>query len=512
MVIRADLDSETDTQVTVRFSVRDTGIGIPLDRQAAVFERFTQADGSTTRKYGGSGLGLTISKQLVEMMGGQIWLTSEEGNGSTFWFTATFEKQTAPVVTPPSPSTIDLRHAHVLVVDDSATNRLVLTKMLMHFGCRATSVADGKHAIALLELSSADPISLVLLDMQMPEMDGELTTRAIKNDPRWRDLPIVILTSMGRRGDAARMQSLGCVGYLLKPIKQAQLYSILETVLGRPKTEEDKPAFITRHTISEQEKRKVAHQEIRILLAEDNHINRKVAVNLLQRASYTVDVVENGRLAVEAVKNTPYDLILMDVQMPEMDGFEATKIIRDHESSVRHTPIIAMTAHAMKGDREKCLEAGMDDYISKPLEPEQVFSAIQRWTQVAPRHRSGDTKPLGMQPQHDVPMVDIQTALPRFNGDLSMLIELLQLFSKQLPEDIQKLTHAVEAEDAKELWHLAHNLKGAAATFSVTRVTLLALEIETLAREGKTKEAAHAIQEIGAECDKLTEFILNLRM
>lgn len=510
VVIRADLDSETDTHVTVRFSVRDTGIGIPLDRQAAVFERFRQADGSTTRKYGGTGLGLTISKQLVEMMGGQIWVTSEEGNGSTFWFTCAFEKQTGPAALQTPPSTVDLGHVHVLVVDDNATNRLVLTKMLMNFGCRVISVADGKNAIALLEMSLADPISFVLLDMQMPDMDGEQTTRAIKNDSRWRDLPIVILTSMGHRGDAARLQSLGCSGYLLKPIKQAHLYSILETVLGQPKTQEEKPAFITRHTISEQEKRKLTHQEVRILLAEDNHINRKVAVNLLQRASYTVDVVENGQLAVEAVKNTSYNLIFMDVQMPELDGFEATKMIRDYEGSTRHTPIIAMTANAMKGDREKCLEAGMDDYVAKPLEPEQVFSAIQRWAQSAPRIRSGDTKPLGTRSQYDTPLVDIQTALPRFNGDLNMLIELLQLFSKQLPEDVEKLTHAAETGDAKALWHLAHNLKGAAATFSVTRVTLLALEIETLAREGKTKETAYAIQEIGEESIKLKEYVTKL--
>jgi len=510
VVIRADLDSESETQATIRFSVRDTGVGIPLDRQAAVFERFIQADGSTTRKYGGTGLGLTISKQLVEMMGGQIWLTSEVGKGSTFWFTCVFEKQTAPDVPPPRLSTVELHDAHVLVVDDSATNRLILSKMLTNFGCRAISVADGKNAIALLEMSSADPISLVLLDMQMPEMDGEQTTRAIKSDSRWRDLPIIILTSMGRRGDAARMESLGCVGYLLKPIKQAQLYSLLETVLGQPKTQEEKPAFITRHTISELEKRKPANQEIHILLAEDNYINRKVAINLLQRAGYTVDVVENGQRAVEAVKNTPYHLVLMDVQMPEMDGFEATKLIRDHESSVRHTPIIAMTANAMKGDREKCLEAGMDDYVAKPLEPEKVFSAIHRWTQSAPRIRSGDTKPLGLQAQDDVPLVDVQNALPRFNGDFSMLVELLQLFSKQLPEDIQKINHAVEIGEAKELWHLAHNLKGAAATFSVTRVTLLALEIETLAREGRTKEAAHAIQEIGEESIKLKEYVAKL--
>ncbi|MBI5054118.1 MAG: PAS domain S-box protein [Chloroflexi bacterium] len=507
VVIRADLESETESNVTVRFSVRDTGIGIPLERQAAVFERFTQADGSTTRKFGGTGLGLTISKQLVEMMGGQIWLTSEDGKGSTFWFTVLFEKQSEVDAPQPVAPTVDLRNAHVLVVDDNATNRLVLSKMLTNFGCRVATATDGKNAMAVLEVSASDPFSLVLLDMQMPEMDGEHTTQAIKGDSRWQDLPVVIITSLGRRGDAARMQTLGCAGYLLKPIKQAQLHSILETVLGQRKAQDEPQTFITRHTISEQQKTRSDHQEIHILLAEDNHINRKVAVNLLQRANYKVDAVENGRLAVEAIQRTPYHLILMDVQMPEVDGFEATKMIRDHEGTTRHTPIIAMTAHAMKGDREKCLEAGMDDYISKPLDPDQVFATIQRWTQFAPPARTGKTKPLVAIQESAAPLVDMQTALPRFNGDREMLVELLQQFSAQLPDDILKLTHAAESGDAKELHHLAHNLKGAAATFSVTRVTALALEIETLAREGKTHEALKAVGEIGEEEVKLKEYV-----
>ena len=510
VVIRADLDSETESNVTVRFSVRDTGIGIPVDRQAAVFERFTQADGSTTRRFGGTGLGLTISKQLVEMMGGQIWLTSEDGKGSTFWFTVVFDKQSELDAPQPVPSTVDLRNVHVLVVDDNATNRLVMSKMLMNFGCRVTTAIDGKDAMAVLEVSSGDPFALVLLDMQMPEMDGEHTTQAIKGDSRWQDLPVVIITSLGRRGDATRMQTLGCAGYLLKPIKQAQLHSILETVLGQRTTPDEPQTFVTRHTISEQQKTKVDNQEIHILLAEDNHINRKVAVNLLQRANYKVDAVENGRLAVEALQRTPYNLILMDVQMPEVDGFEATKMIRDHEGAARHTPIIAMTAHAMKGDRERCLEAGMDDYISKPLEPDQVFATIQRWTQFTSPARTGKTKPLVAIQESDAPLVDMQTALPRFNGDREMLVELLQQFSAQLPDDILKLTHAVELGNSKELHHLAHNLKGAAATFSVTRVTSLALEIETVAREGKTQEALNAIGEINGESVKLKEYVAKL--
>jgi PAS domain S-box-containing protein len=374
VVIRAELVAEDETHAQIRFSVQDTGIGIPYERQVSVFERFTQADGSTTRKYGGTGLGLAISQQLVALMGGEIGVESVPGEGSTFWFTARLEKQTR-LATAPVAEPSDLQGLHVLGIDDNATNRMILLKMLKGFGCRVATAASGAEGLEMLRRAahSGDAYRVVLLDMQMPEMDGEETARAIKADPNTSDAKIVILTSMGHRGDASRFEQIGCSGYLLKPIKQQQLYGALLAVLGKESTAERPSRIVTRHTLSEH-----SRQAMRLLLAEDNPINRKLAVTLLQKANYRVDTVENGLQALETLQREHYSLVLMDVQMPEMDGFEATERIRQLEGAGRRTPIIAMTAHAMKGDRERCLAAGMDDYVSKPLQPDELFAAIER--------------------------------------------------------------------------------------------------------------------------------------
>ena len=379
VVVRAELLNETNTHATIRFSVKDSGIGIPLDRQKLIFTRFTQADGSTTRKYGGSGLGLAISQQLVELMGGEINLESEEGAGTTFYFTAIFEKQLNPATTALG-EPADLKNLHVLAIDDNATNRIVISKMLSSFGCRIETASGGEEGTQQMRaaLAKNDPFQVVLLDMQMPDMDGEETARAIKSDRDLSETEVVILTSMGQRGDASKFEEIGCAGYLLKPIRQQQLFDALLTIMGKgvQRLDQGQRRLITRHTLSEQQRHRIS-----ILLAEDNPVNRKLATTLLIKAGYPVETVETGTQVIDALQQKHYDLVFMDVQMPEMDGLEATRRIRQSEADDRHTPIIAMTAHAMKGDRERCLEAGMDDYLSKPLEPQKLFTVIEFWTQ-----------------------------------------------------------------------------------------------------------------------------------
>ncbi|MBN1267318.1 MAG: response regulator [Anaerolineales bacterium] len=377
VVIRAEPIKDSDTHTTIRFSVQDTGIGIPHDRQAAVFERFTQADGSTTRRFGGTGLGLAISKQLIETMGGEIGIESEPGIGSTFWFIVPFEKQAIPS-TPHQLDDlpIDIQGLRILGVDDNATNRMILEKMLESFGCRCTTVSSGMEALDQLQNAHeiGDPYRVVLLDMQMPNVDGEETTRLIKTNPVVKDVQIIILTSLGQRGDAARLKALGCSGYLVKPIKKDRLRDVLAAAANPEQTSRTNSPFITRHVLSEKKRK-----EQLILLADDNAVNQKVAVFLLQKAGYSIDVVENGLAAVERVQQGNYGLVLMDVQMPEMDGLEATQTIREWEQGNQHIPIIAMTAHALKGDLERCLQAGMDDYLPKPIKPKILIEKLDLW-------------------------------------------------------------------------------------------------------------------------------------
>jgi PAS domain S-box-containing protein len=507
VILRVDLLEEKKSQAKIRFSISDTGIGISPERLEIIFQRFRQADGSTTRKYGGTGLGLAISQELVRKMGGQIDVESKPKDGSTFSFTAIFEKQ------PKSAKQLEmipvnLHNIKVLIVDDNASNRLILTKILEGFGCRATAVSRGYEALPnlLTAIQAGDPFHLVLLDMQMPEIDGEDTLRIIKNDPIAREVRVIILTSIGQRGDVARLKTLGSSGYLLKPIKQLQLREAITIVLGTRELRKEivDSTFVTRHTIKEMNRK-----GIRILLAEDNEINRKLIVKLLSNRGFLIESVPNGNEAYEAVLNGEFDLVLMDVQMPEMDGFETTKAIRNTEPVGKHIPIIAMTAHALRGDRERCLEAGMDDYLSKPINPDILFEIIEKWS-AKPVKNDEKHRMNGQNNSEFAIPIDVSMALPLFANDMDFYIEMLDEFINRLPQIHLEMQQTFQNNDLQNLAHLGHNLKGLSSNFQAKGLSELSKKIEENSSKGDLDNIAEILKEISAEIQRVTTFFKTL--
>ena len=389
--IRVDLKEQTDVSVTLLFEVKDTGIGIPADKVDSLFESFTQADASTTRKYGGTGLGLTISKQLSELMGGTIGVRSKEGEGATFWFTVVLEKQSEPKEKAIA-CIDDVKGKNILVVDDHSINRRVFRVYLESWGCRFDEAENGPQALSKLRdaANRGDPFHIGIVDMQMPEMTGEALGCEIKDDPAIKDTALVMATSVAQRGDAERLKEVGFAAFLTKPVKKAVLFDCLRIVLGlkEDRSKDVSKQIVTRFTVEEsrvgEEK---TNRQLRILLAEDNIVNQKVAMIMLKKMGHSIVVANNGLEAVTKFEEDEFDLILMDGQMPVMDGLEATKTIRvaEEQSAIRNPkseihriPIIAVTANAMKGDRERFLAAGMDDYITKPLKRKALEDAIGR--------------------------------------------------------------------------------------------------------------------------------------
>ena len=381
IVVRAKLVSETDAAAVIRFSIRDTGIGIPAEKHQLIFQKFTQADASTTRGYGGTGLGLAISKQLAELMGGAIGVTSEEGKGSQFWFTVRLDKQAGGAREESLPPA-DLRAVRTLIVDDNATNREILAARLASWGMRPSEAQNGSEALHAFyrALEDNDIFRLAVIDMQMPGMDGEALGRIIKADKRLADTRMVMLTSAGMRGDARRLQEIGFAGYVTKPIRHQELKGVLSLALAERNQWTPRP-IVTRHLARDLLNNLFANRKARILLAEDNITNQQVALGILKKLGLRADAVANGAEVMKSLEIIPYDLVLMDVQMPVMDGLEATQRIRDPQSTVpnHRIPIIAMTAHAMQSDREKCLAAGMDDYVSKPVSPQTLAEVLKKW-------------------------------------------------------------------------------------------------------------------------------------
>jgi signal transduction histidine kinase/CheY-like chemotaxis protein len=384
--VGAAVESREEDTVLLHFTVSDTGIGIPAGKQSRIFEAFSQADGSTTRRYGGTGLGLTVSLRLVKMMGGRMWVESEPGRGSCFHFTA--RMGVSKLVRSTKPACPQLPEgAEFLVVDDNQTNRRVLQDVLGQFGVPVLAAESGRGALALLRqrAETGKPVALLLADTRMPEVDGFWLAEQVKGDPQLAGTAILMLTAAGQRGDARRCRELGVSAYLAKPVGQSELREMILTLFdGRPR---DLPAGgpITRHDIRG---RHVA-SSLKILVAEDNPVNQKVALGMLARRGHKTTLAGNGREALAALETDTFDLVLMDVQMPEMDGFEAAAAIRESERGTgRHQPIVAMTAHAMKGDKERCLEAGMDGYLGKPMRGEDLYALLDGFPESLARAKS----------------------------------------------------------------------------------------------------------------------------
>jgi signal transduction histidine kinase/CheY-like chemotaxis protein len=500
IVVSTELIKKDGAQVKLKFSVQDTGIGMTAEQAAKLFQPFAQADSSTTRKYGGTGLGLTISKRLTEMMGGEIWVESERGQGSTFSFTANFGlgKETAKKRLRPSK---DLRGMKVLVVDDNATSRDIFQEMLESFSFEVSLAASGEEGITELEAASKDkPFELVIMDWKMPGMDGIEASRRIKEHGGFSKIPaIVMVTAYGREEVMQQAEAVGLEGFLLKPVSPSMLFDATMQAFGEAVPETSRVA--QKH---EQEAEALKHiRGAHVLLVEDNEINQQVAKEILEGAGLNVALATNGQEAVNAVKENEYDAVLMDVQMPVMDGYTATREIRNLKSTrlsssqaeIRNIPIIAMTAHAMAGDEDKSLEAGMNGHVTKPIDPDQLFSTLQKWIKpskkrvqvqqpaVSVEHPESDNgAPEEDQLPESLPGFDLKDGLKRLQGNKKLYRKLLSNFAADYHDVTNQIRAALDAKDFEQAHSLVHNLKGLAGNLAATDLQVAAVSLEKLVK------------------------------
>mgnify|MGYP002632289419 FL=1 len=506
--IRVTLEAATPEDILLRFSVADTGIGIPLEKQNVLFQKFSQVDASTTRQYGGTGLGLAISKQLAEMMGGEIGVRSESEKGSEFWFTLRLLKQ-PPRAGEKVSKPADLEGVRVLIVDDNATNLDILNARMESWDMRVFAVSGGPAALEALKRAcdENDPFRVAVIDMQMPGMDGGELGRAVKSDERLKETRMVLLTSLGARGDSRRFKEIGFDAYLTKPARPFELKAVLSGILSTRAKESREPRGITtRHTVREI-RNLFADQGARILLAEDNITNQQVALGILKKLGLRADAVADGREALEALRAIPYDLVLMDVQMPEMDGMEATRQIRNPQSAIpnRNIPIIAMTAHTMAGDREKCLKAGMNGYVAKPIDPLALANELEKWigkempeTQGAALSLEAEKAPDEADETAALRIFDRWALLERLMDDEDLAETIVAGFLDDMPKQMRALRSFVENGRAQQAGGQAHKIKGAAGNVTALAFQETAYDME---RAGKDGDMA-ALQRLMPELDQ----------
>jgi CheY-like chemotaxis protein len=506
--LQVKLRGHENDEYQIEFAVIDTGIGVAPERQQAIFAPFSQADGSTTRRFGGTGLGLTISSQLVALMGGQIEIESKIGLGSTFRFCARFKRPLSLFTQPSVGGSTDLRGIAVLVVDDNATNRRILEEMLRRWDARPTAVDSGAAALAEMRraIEIGEPYPLVLVDAVMPEMDGFALVERIRQDPTFAPPTIMMLTSADRKGDTNRCRNLGLAAYLVKPIKAAELRDAITSCLDTNHPGPSPKLLAPGRTSASPAPGETAVAPLRILLAEDNPVNQRVALHLLNKQRHATTVVGNGKEALAALEQQEYDLVLMDVQMPEMDGFEATRAVRAKEATTgRRLPIIAMTAHAMKGDRERCLAAGMDDYVSKPVHAGDLYRALGAIPSES-RASAHATKDQERQPR-DQKVLDREAALERLGGDASVLHEIFNIFLEDFPGKRDELRSAASAGDFLRMRRALHGLKGAIGYLAAGPANDATNCLEQAAEAGDLLGTADALATLEQRLDELTDAV-----
>ncbi len=494
VLVQVEKEKVAGDEIVLRFLVADTGIGIPREKQALVFRAFEQADSSTTREYGGTGLGLSISAQLVELMGGRITVDSEPGRGSRFRFAARF----------PLPARgrrkarrfPKLRGLRVLVVDDNATNRRILEEVFRQWRMRPKAASGGREALAEMRraVKARRPYALVLVDAQMPGMDGFGLAEEICKSPRLARATIMMLTSGPRTDDRDRCREAGISSYLTKPIKQSDLMDAIMAVLD--------PRAMARSKTTDGEAPAPETRRLRVLVAEDNPVNQQVAVGMLERAGHSAVVADNGREALALFEHEPFDLVLMDVQMPELDGLETAAAIRAREQTTGgHVPIVAVTAHALKGDAERCLAAGMDDYLAKPLHPRELQAAIKR---VTSGREPASKKPEAPPEPPASGAVDSTLLLERVGGDRRALASLVRTFRSDAPRKLADIHRAVSAGDARALQAAAHALKGAVSNFAAAAATEVAFRLQRMGEAGDAGGAPPVVAQLERELAKVT--------